>query len=318
MRTVARKEARGGRPRARRPWGHAAAVCAILWLPVLLAGCGSPQREPTVEKFVETRQINGTWVTVTLITGNGKQAVAASDAAFACLDSVNALRGPARGGINTMIEGRALDAAAVRVMRWAPGVRADLRSLAQSYAVDRAVAAIRREGVVDGIVQIGDKLRCCGAIPAALVDQEAVLPVRTLRSRPVKRPAGDGAGGREAKFEGLRRSEGASPADPRPWHSDVPNPFAERPLGRIQLGERGVALRGGRAEEEPAGVTVIAATALDASGLAQIVAALGAQRGLALAESLPDAEALIVTGGAGTLGLVLTSGFPALESVPVP
>ena len=315
MRTVARKEARGGRPRARRPWGHAAAVCAILWLPVLLAGCGSPQREPTVEKFVETRQINGTWVTVTLITGNGKQAVAASDAAFACLDSVNAFRDPAGGGIDTMIEGSALDAAAVRVMRWAPGVRADLRSLAQSYAVDRAVAAIRREGVVDGIVQIGDKLRCCGAIPAALVDQEAVLPVRTLRSRPVKRPAG-GAGEREAVFEGLRRSEGASPADPRPWRIELPNPFAEHPLGRIPVGDQAIATLG--AAGEAAAVAVLAATALEADGLAQAVAALGAQRGLALAESLPDAEALIVTGGAGTLGLVLTSGFPALESVPVP
>ncbi len=291
----------------RRPWSGAAAICSILCLPFLLAGCGSSRREPTVEKFVETREVRGAWVTVTLITGNGKRAVAASDAAFACLDSVTASTGAAADG--------PVEAAADKVTVLAPGARADRGDLAQGHAIDRAIAALRREGVADGIVQIGEMLRCFGAIPAALVDQEAVLPVRTLRSRSVKhRDGGGAADGRETVFEGLRRSEGASPADPRAWRFDLPDPFAERPLGRIQVGDQAVATRA--VAGEPAAVTVIAGTALEAGTLAQVVAALGAQRGVALAESLPDAEALIATGGTRASDLLRTSGFPVLEPVP--
>ncbi len=282
---------------------HAAAACALLWLPLILAGCETPRRGPTVEKFIETREVAGAWVTVTLITGNGKRAVAASDAAFACLDSVDA-------GLGEAAEGSALDSAARGVIGLAPSVPFDRGALALGHAIDRAVAAVRREGVEDGVVQIGDQLRCFGAIPAALVDQEAVLPVRTLRSRPVKRPAA----GQEAKFEGLRRSEGASPVDPRPWQVGLPGPLGDRLLGRIQVGDRAVATH--PAAGTAASVTVIAASALEAGALAQIVAALDVERGLALAESLPGVEALVVrAGGAEAPDLRRTSGFPALEPV---
>jgi len=55
----------------------------------LAPGCGTSKKGPRVEKFTETRSLMGTWATMTIITGGGKQAVRAMDAAFAAIDSVN-------------------------------------------------------------------------------------------------------------------------------------------------------------------------------------------------------------------------------------
>lgn len=67
----------------------------LLLLPLTaLLSCSTSQKVPTAEKYVETREIMGTWATVTLITDQGGKAVAATEAAFAFLDSVNVLMNP--------------------------------------------------------------------------------------------------------------------------------------------------------------------------------------------------------------------------------
>jgi len=55
----------------------------------LVPGCSTSKKGPRAEKFTETRSLMGTWATITIITGGGKQAVRAMDAAFAAIDSVN-------------------------------------------------------------------------------------------------------------------------------------------------------------------------------------------------------------------------------------
>jgi FAD:protein FMN transferase len=384
-----------------------AALGVVLGLGTTLPGCQSAEKGPTADKYIETREVMGTWATVTLITGNGKRAVAASDAAFASLDSVAALMNPRwetseiyalndrgahepvkvspptlavleqslqmcalsdgafdvtvgplialwqeHGGTGTLPTDEEIATAVALVgpdeiildptagtaaLRTA-GARVDLGGIAQGYAIDLAVEAIRREGVESGIVEVGGDLRCFGAIPAALIDRDANLPMRTMRSRPVKERRASGTGdGRADVFPGLRRSESASTADPRPWPLGVQDPFAERIMGRIRVGDRAVATSGhyrrfvtigdqrfshildprtGRPVEDPASVTVIAGTAVIADGLATAITVLGLERGLALAESLPDVEALIISGTAENPKQAATSGFPEVGPVP--
>ena len=407
MRIAVPDPARGRGLCVRHSRPRAGATRVLLCLLAVLAGCATPESGPTAEKFVETREVMGTWATVTLVTDNGKRAVAASDAAFACLDSVNALmnprwetseifavndrgtREPVRvsaptftvleqslrmfalsggafdvtvgplialwqehgraGTVPTEEEIRAaralvgpaqlvLDAAGSTAALHVPGARVDLGGIAKGYAIDLAVDAIRREGVESGIVEAGGDLRCFGTIPAALIGREADQPVRALRNRPIRpRPEQGTGGGAETVFQGLRRSEGAPMADPQPWPLGVQDPFAERLLGRIRVRDQAVATSGhyrrfvtiggrryshildprtGRPVEDPASVTVIAGNALEADGLATAITVLGAVRGLALAESLPGVEALIVTGGADDPRVVKTSGFPEMEPIP--
>jgi len=383
----------------RRP-GLAIALAAIL------TGCQPAEQGPTTEKYVETRDVMGTWATVTLITGSGERAVAASDAAFAALDSVGALMNPrwetseifalnergarepvplsqptltvlaqslqmaalSDGAFDVTVgplialwqeHGRqgslppdeeiaaalalvgpdqvALDPAAGTATLRTPGVRVDLGGIAKGYAIDRAIEAIRHAGVESAIVEVGGDLRCIGSIPAALIGRDAELPMRTMRNRSIKeRPAGERQDGRPVVFQGLRRSGAAPLDDPRPWPLGVQDPFAERIMGRIRVGEGAVATSGhyrrfvtiggqrfshildprnGRPVTDPASVTVVAGTALLADGLATAIAVLGLERGLSFAESLPNVEALIVAGTATNPRQVATSDFPELEPV---
>ncbi len=371
-----------------------------------LAGCTPGDSGPTVEKFVETREVMGTWATLTLITGNGKQAVDASEAAFAFLDSINALMNPrwetsevsavnARAATSPVGVGRhafavlersvemgartggafditvgpliafwklqaeldelpdedtlapvraavgferiRLDPTQRTVAFEIPGMRIDLGGIAKGYAIDGAVAAIQRAGVSSGIVEVGGDLRSFGSIPAELIGRQAQLPVRTLRRRAP--PAGEAAGRPatdEAVFRGLRRTDKVPLTDPRPWPIGVQDPFSEGLLGRIEVGPRAVATSGhyrrfvtiagrrfshiidprsGWPVGDPASVTVIAATALEADGLATALTVLGAGEGLPLVESLPDVEALIITGSAERPVVHRSSGFPPLLPV---
>jgi len=231
-----------------------------------------------------------------------------------------------------------LSASASSVRFASPGMHVDLGGIAKGYAVDRAVAAIQRAGVDAGIVEVGGDLRCFGRIPAELIGRETALPVRSLRKRdaPVARAPADRAADSMLQefFPGLRRSGPVSPADPQPWPLGVQSPFGETLLGKIRIPEGGVATSGhyrrfveiagrhyshildprsGQPVAAPASVTVIAPDALTSDALATALTVLGAERGLALAESLPGVEALIISGTEDAPELRPTTGFPRIE-----
>lgn len=229
-----------------------------------------------------------------------------------------------------------------RTVRYAAaGMRIDLGGIAKGYAIDRAVAAIRASGIEDGIVEVGGDLRCFGQIPAALVGRSATLPVRTLRRRaadagaPESRsaPLGDVPDG---FFPGLRRTEKVSLESRQAWPLGVQDPFGEELLGKMRVPAGGVATSGhyrryteiqgqryshiidprtGQPVADPASVTVVAPDALTADALATALTVLGAQAGLALAESLPEVEALIIAGRPAAPELAATSGFPEILEV---
>jgi len=71
------------------------ALCALsalgAWICLTAPGCQPAQDGPTAEKFVETREVMGTLATITVIAEGGRDAVAPMEAAFAALESVNAL-----------------------------------------------------------------------------------------------------------------------------------------------------------------------------------------------------------------------------------
>jgi thiamine biosynthesis lipoprotein len=356
-------------------------LCLAAWV----LACTPSDPGPRVEKYVESREVMGTWATITVIAGDHRQAVRAMERGFAFLDSVNAwmsiyqseseiarinreaYRRPVPVSETTFavlqraLEFSALTAGAfditvgplsacwkgaaaegrvpepdeleaarrivgsdkivldpeTRTVRFlAGGMRIDLGGIAKGFAVDGAAAAVREAGVSDGIVEVGGDLRCFGRIPAAQIGRRPTLPVRTPRDR-----------------EGIRHSEKTPYRDLRPWPLGVQNPFDERLLGKIAVPEGAVATSGhyrryitignrrfshildprtGWPVETPASVTTIAVDALTADALATAITVLGTSTGLALAESLPGVEALVVTGAPEAPELRTTSGFPKL------
>lgn len=366
----------------------------------LLCGCSPSDKGPTAEKFVESRNVMGTWATLTIIAGGGKQAVRAMDAAYAALDSVNSqmsayLEGTDISRLNagetvlvsdatffvlnealrySQISGGAFDVTVGPLLQlWragakndrlpseaelnaalalvgpdkleldretktvrlpAEGMRVDLGGIAKGFGIDRAAAALRREGVGAGIVEVGGDLYCFGGIPAGLIGLQPTLPVRALRKKtPLTSPSADG-GDSQVTFAGIRRTESVPSTDLRPWPLGLQSPFGETLLGKIQQPGGAVATSGhyrryctiegknyshiidartGQPVAAPASTTVIAPNAMTADALATAITALGAEAGLALAESIPGVEALVIEGTADAPELLTTSGFPEIE-----
>lgn len=219
-------------------------------------------------------------------------------------DTLAAVR--ARAGSEKLL----IDVPAGTVAFAAAGMRVDLGGIAKGYGIDGALAAVRAAGARAGIVEVGGDLRCFGEIPGALIGREP----REMR-------------------DGLWSTESVAARELRPWPLGLQSPFGEVLLGRIELTDRALATSGhyrryatiagrrvshivdprsGLPVEDPAGVSVIAGSCLAADALATAISVLGVERGLALAESLPGVEALIVTGEMSAPELRATSGFPAL------
>jgi len=233
-----------------------------------------------------------------------------------------------------------LDAGARTVAFEIPGMRIDLGAIAKGYALDRAALALTarasecgienaseggsgdasegtsRNAIEGGVIEVGGDLLAFGRIPAALI----LAPADRL-------------------VDSLRASAPVALRDFAAWPLGVQSPFDEGLLGKIRIPEGALATSGhyrrfveiaghryshiidprtGLPAEEPASVTVWARDGLTADALATGITVLGLEKGLALADSLPDVEALVVTGSAADPVLHATPGFPALEPLGAP
>jgi len=167
------------------------------------------------------------------------------------------------------------------------GMRLDLGGIGKGYAVDKAVEAMRRRGAIGGMVDSGGNIRCFGA-PA---DTDAwLVGLQNPKSA-----------GTDADLLGLNGAIDAGGV-----------------LMVLRLNDMAVATSGdyrrfvtvegkkvshiidtntATGANKLASDTIIAATAVDADALSTAVNVMGAEKGLALIESLDGVEAILITAG---------------------
>jgi thiamine biosynthesis lipoprotein len=171
--------------------------------------------------------------------------------------------------------------ATTNTMTVLPGTRLDLAGVAKGYAVDRAAAALERAGVVRGMVDAGGDIGFVGTPP----------------------------------HEGW-------------WYAGIKHPREEGLLGVVQLDGGSVATSGDYQRFVEVGgvryhhiidpstgwparglvsVTVVSESCALADALATAVFVMGAERGMALIERTPGAEAVIATADGDDVGEVLLS-----------
>ncbi|MCK4304296.1 MAG: FAD:protein FMN transferase [Candidatus Eisenbacteria sp.] len=300
---------------------------------IALAHCSPSEKEQAVAKFVETRELMGTFATVTLIANSEETALSAAEKAFAALQDVSTRMNPrseeseiyavnehaherpvtvgettflvlqyarehsrlSGGAFDVTVrpliklwkrcaaEGRVPDRGEIEESRHlvgfekvsldpdrrtirlrAKGMSIDLGAIAKGFAIDRAVDAIRRAGVSEGIVEVGGDLRCFGMIPSGLIGKEAFIPVNAQRAKPGKQRGGNQKTGSISSIlpsgllrtdsvpssissvlpSGLLRTDSVPSEDRQPWPLGLQSPFGEELLGKMRIQEGAVATSG--------------------------------------------------------------------------
>ncbi len=185
----------------------------------------------------------------------------------------------ARVGFEKLI----LDANERTVQFAVKGMRLDLGGIAKGYAVDKAVGAMRREGAIGGMVCASGDIRCFGK-PA---DKDTW---RVGLQNPVaaNQPASNGAIGAEQVLMVLKVNDMAvsTSGDYRRFVA----------IGRKRYShiiDTSTATGASKLSSD----TILAANAVDTDALSTAVNVMGAQKGLALVESLAGVEAILITAG---------------------
>jgi thiamine biosynthesis lipoprotein ApbE len=176
-----------------------------------------------------------------------------------------------------------------RTVRFAvEGMRLDLGAIGKGYAVDKAIEAAQRAGALGAMVDLGGHIRCFGKPPKGKTkwsiglqnpnvnkntDESDLLLVLKLDNAAV---ATSGDYQQFVLIEGKR-------------YSHIIN------------------RRTGAGAEGLSSVTIIADNATDADALATAVSVMGQEKGLALIETIVNAEAILVT-SAPQYDLVKTKG----------
>ena len=164
------------------------------------------------------------------------------------------------------------------------GMRLDLGGIAKGYAIDRAVEAMQKGGAIGGMVDIGGDIRCFGAPPQGKnhwliglqdpsVGPDIVIPAQ--------------AGISTGELLLVLKLENAAIATSGSYRRFVL--IGGKKYSHI------LDTRTGYGSDELASVTVISKNATDADALATAVSVMGAERGLALIETIPETEAILIS-----------------------
>jgi thiamine biosynthesis lipoprotein len=163
-----------------------------------------------------------------------------------------------------------------------PTVRINLGGIAKGYAVDAAAAIVRRAGVGHAILNAGGDSRVLGdrrGRPWIVGIRHPRLPGQVVTRVPLEDEAISTSGDYERFFED----------DGRRYHHII-NPITGEPTQGLMS------------------VTVVGPDATSTDGLSTAVFVMGTERGLALIETLPEYEAIIVEADGS---LIYSSGFTA-------
>ena len=174
------------------------------------------------------------------------------------------------------------------------GMRLDLGGIAKGYAIDRAVEAMQKGGAIGGMVDIGGDIRCFGAPPRGKDHWLIGLQDPNLVARDPGSVTRDMAHERRVTSDGLRNGlllvlklENAAIATSGSYRRFVL--IGGKKYSHI------LDTRTGYGSDELASVTVISKNATDADALATAVSVMGAERGLALIETIPETEAILIS-----------------------
>ncbi len=157
------------------------------------------------------------------------------------------------------------------------GMKLDAGGIAKGYAIDKAVEAMQRGGVIGGMVDVGGDIRCFGAPPRGknrwligLQDPGETETVINAGRYLLVLKLTDAAVATSGHYRRFALIEGRK-------HSHI------------------IDTKTGSSSDELASVTIIAKNAIDADALATAVSVMGAEKGLALIEAQPETEAILIS-----------------------
>ncbi len=170
-----------------------------------------------------------------------------------------------------------LDADNMTVRFAVDGMKLDAGGIAKGYAIDKAVEAMRTAGAIGGMVDVGGDIRAFGAPPQGksewLIGLQNPAETETVINST-----------QYLVVLNLKDSAVATSGDYRRF---------------VLIGGKRyshiIDTKTGYGSDKLASVTVIAPNAADADALATAVSVLGQQKGLALIESIPQTEAILIS-----------------------
>jgi thiamine biosynthesis lipoprotein len=170
-----------------------------------------------------------------------------------------------------------------------PGMMLDVGAIGKGYAASESVATLKRLGIRSALVAVSGDIACSDAPPG---ERGWRVGIRSGADVP--------ADARTIELTNAAVSTSGSSEQ----HLDVG--------GRRYSHIIDPASRMGLADDLT--VTVVARHGIDADGLDTAVSVLGAERGLALVESWPDAAALVVERRAAGARVLTSSRFPTFSA----
>lgn len=180
-----------------------------------------------------------------------------------------------------------------RTVRFAvEGMRVDLGAIGKGYAVDKAVDAMKKQGALGGMVDLGGNIRCFGRPPRGQACWRIGLQDPNV--------APDALGGsKPLLILSLTQESVATSGD-------------YRRFVRVQGAKQShiIDTQTGKGANKLVSDTIIAADATTADALSTAVNVLGPQAGLALIEQLPATEAILIPAD-GKVTLLYSSGAKA-------
>jgi len=172
------------------------------------------------------------------------------------------------------------------------GMRIDLGGIAKGFAIDKSVEAVRKGGALGGMVDIGGDIRCFGRPPEGQEHWRIGLQDPTEATE-------DLITGEPLLILQLSDAAVTTSGDYRRYTT-----VAGRKQSHIMDAQTG------RGANQLVSVTVIAPNATTADALATAVSVLGPQKGLALIETLPAVETILLPAGEDA-GPILSQGAAA-------
>jgi len=169
-----------------------------------------------------------------------------------------------------------------------PNMKIDLGGIAKGYAIDLAVRALQEAGAAAGLVDIGGDICVFGAPVGRPRWRVQVRPVEGGPTEPIILAVADCAVATSGDYE-----RGFTVGDE--WFSHIIDPTTGRPV------------------QNATSVTVVAPNAVTADALATAMSVLSPQKSIALADSLPGVECLLMHRDASqAIKLVKSKGFADL------